>query len=68
VRLANPQAALAYDLLGPDGCQLALAPPPTMGSAAQAREMVELYWRALARDVPFDEYGSHPALEVANLP
>lgn len=65
VRLANPQAALAFDLLGPDGCQLELAPPPRMGSAEQGAELVELYWRALARDVPFAEYSGHPVIREA---
>lgn len=65
VRLANPQAALAFDLLGPDGCQLALAPAPRMGSAEQAAELVELYWRSLARDVPFAEYSEHPVTRGA---
>lgn len=72
VRLANPQAALAFDLLGPDGCQLELAPAPRMGSAEQAAELIELYWRSLARDIPFAEYSEHrvtreAAAEIAAL-
>src|SRR5262245_6674505 len=58
VKLANPQAALAFDLVGPDGCQLALGSPPGFAGAEQAAEMVELYWHALARGVPFAAYGS----------
>lgn len=65
VKLANPQAALAFDLAGPDGCQVDLAPPPAFASAEQAAEMVELYWRALARDVPFGDYGSDPLVARA---
>src|SRR6185436_15971828 len=64
-KLANPQAALAFDLVGPDGCQLALAPAPGFADAEQAAEMVELYWHALARDIPFAEYGSHPLIQQA---
>jgi hypothetical protein len=60
VKLANPQAAFAFELIGPDGCQVELAPAPAFDSAEQAGEMVELYWQALARDVPFEEYGSSP--------
>lgn len=63
--LANPQAALAFDLVGPDGCQLGIRPPPRLASEAQASEMIELYWRALLRDVPFADYGSHPLVEAA---
>ena len=65
VKLANPQAALAFELIGPDGCQLDLVPPPGFASSGQAAEMVELYWHALARDIPFAEYGSHPLIRRA---
>lgn len=60
VKLANPQAALAFDLMGPDSSQLHCPPAPGFDSAEQAGELIELYWQALARDVPFAEYGSHP--------
>jgi hypothetical protein len=65
VKLANPQSALAFGLIGPDSSQLQC--PATLGfaSAEQAAELVELYWQALARDVPFSEYGSHPVIERA---
>jgi hypothetical protein len=65
VNLANPQAAFAYELIGPDGCQLELAPAPAFDGAEQAGELVELYWQALARDVPFQEYGSSPLIRAA---
>jgi hypothetical protein len=65
VKLANPQAALAFELIGPDGCQVELAAAPAFDGAEQAGEMVELYWHALARDVPFAEYGSHPLIRRA---
>lgn len=65
VKLANPQAAFAYELIGPDGCQVELAPAPAFDSAAQAGEMAELYWHALVRDVPFAEYGSNPLIRQA---
>lgn len=64
-KLANPQAALGYELIGPDPAQLALPPAPRFASAAQAAEMVELYWRALLRDVPFERYGDHPGVRSA---
>jgi membrane-associated phospholipid phosphatase len=60
VKLANPQSALAFNLIGPDPARPALPPAPSFGGAEQAAEMVELYWQALARDVPFSEYESHP--------
>src|SRR5688572_1903790 len=51
--LVNPQAAYAYSLEGADSCAFACPPAPTFSSAHAAAEMVELYWQALARDVPF---------------
>ena len=60
VKLANPQGGLALNLIGPDPAQVELAPPPRFGSPEQAAELVELYWQALLRDVPFADYDSHP--------
>lgn len=56
-RLANPQAAWAFDLIGPDASQAVAPPAPRLDSAEQAAELVELYWQALAREVPFSRYG-----------
>jgi len=39
--------------------------PPAFKSAEIAGEMVELYWQALTRDVPFAEYGSHALTNAA---
>ncbi|MCP4967121.1 MAG: vanadium-dependent haloperoxidase, partial [bacterium] len=64
-KLSNPQAAYAFDLVGCDASQLALATPPGFDSAEQAAEMVELYWQALLRDVPFVEYETHPLAQAA---
>lgn len=65
MKLANPEAAFAYDLIGPDSHQLSTALPPACDSAEQAAEAVELYWKALARDVPFDEYEMSPIIAAA---
>jgi hypothetical protein len=61
-RLANPEAAFAFDLVGPDSHQVPLVPPPSFNSAATAAEFVELAWQALCRDVPFDEYEASPLI------
>ncbi|MEW5847272.1 MAG: vanadium-dependent haloperoxidase [Myxococcota bacterium] len=52
-KLCNPQAAYAYALEGPDSHHLGMTVPPTFSSAETAAEMVELYWQALCRDVPY---------------
>lgn len=64
-KLVNPQAGLAFDLEGADSHHLAIPPAPAFSSAEQAGEMVELYWMALARDVPFTEYDTNPVTHAA---
>ena len=58
-KLVNPQSALAFDLEGADSHALAIPPAPALASKEAAGEMVENYWMALARDVPFAEYGTN---------
>lgn len=60
VKLANPQAAYAFDLAGPDSHHLSICVPPAFSSAWIAGEMAEVYWRSLARDVPFSDYDTNP--------
>ncbi len=64
-KLANPQAAFAFDLIGPDSQKVPLPAPPAFASAEQAGEMVEDYWHALSRDIPFEEYDSSSTIEKA---
>jgi len=59
-KLTDPQAAYAFELAGPDSHHLSIIPPPTLSSAQEASEMAEDYWMALARDVPFTDYGTNP--------
>jgi hypothetical protein len=54
--LANPQAALDFATCGADPHQQATPPAPAFASEEMAGEVAELYWKALARDVPFREY------------
>jgi hypothetical protein len=65
VKILNPQGGLAYDTEGTDSGQLSSVPPPTLASATRADEAVELYWMALCRDVPFDQYGLEPLTSAA---
>lgn len=65
LKLANPQAAHAIDLVGPDSEQLSIPAPPAFASAWQAAELVEMYWLAALRDVPFAAYDSHPLVARA---
>lgn len=65
LKLSDPQAAFSVDLTGPDATQLPIPAPPALASAELASEMVELYWQALLRDVPFAQFDSHPLVRQA---
>ncbi len=64
-RFVNPQAGLAFELEGTDSHALALPPAPAFSSAEGAGEIVENYWMALTRDVPFAEYDTSPLTQLA---
>ncbi len=65
VKLSGPQGGLAFDLEGTDSGQLSIPPSPTLAGAERAGEMVEDYWMALARDIPFSQYGNEPITAAA---
>jgi hypothetical protein len=65
VKLNNPQACYAFDLVGTDSHATHLDPPPAFASARMAVEMAELYWQALLADVPFRRYESDPLAVAA---
>ena len=69
VRQTSPLGALTFRLEGHDSAQFELEAAPTFASAWAAAEEVELYWRALTRDVPFTEFETSPlvAQAVADL-
>ncbi len=64
-KLVNPQAAFAFQLEGGDSHKFSIPPAPTFGSAWEAAEMAEVYWQALTRDVPFNEYESDSVIAAA---
>ncbi|MBI1744587.1 vanadium-dependent haloperoxidase [Candidatus Acetothermia bacterium] len=64
-KLVNPQAALAFELEGPDSHHMAMIPPPAFSSAEQAGEIAENYWMALARDVHFSDCATNHITQLA---
>jgi hypothetical protein len=64
-KFSSPQAAYCYSTEGADAAALAAPPAPAFSSAQAAGEMVEDYWLALTRDVPFSQYGSDPTIVQA---
>lgn len=65
VKLTNPQAGLAFDIVGPDAQELTMPPAPRFDSEVAAHEAGELYWMALARDVHFASYGTDSIISAA---
>ncbi|MBV8091852.1 MAG: vanadium-dependent haloperoxidase [Acetobacteraceae bacterium] len=67
-KLNGPRAALAWQQSGKDsqGYGAPLVPPaPALDSMAYAIELVELYWAALLRDVPFESYPTNALAQAA---
>lgn len=66
VKLANPQAAFAFEMHGMDTHNFTMPAAPAFASEEAATEMVELYWQALTRDVLFTHYVEDPLVAMAN--
>ena len=66
MKLVNPCAGADFSLQGADSHHLSIPPAPLVDSAWAAGEMVELYWMALARDVAFTDYETHPVTQAAS--
>ncbi len=64
-KLINPRASFAFQLEGADPCQFSIPAAPSFNSAECAGEMVELYWQALTRDIPFAAYDSDSVIAQA---
>lgn len=63
--LTNPQGGLAHDQLTHHPASYSMPPAPTVLSRTTAAEMTELYWMALLRDLPFDQFGTSSDLLTA---
>lgn len=65
LKLLNPLAGLAFEFIGADSHQFSFPPATRFDSAEQAAEMVENYWMALLRDVPFSQYENNALAQRA---
>lgn len=63
--LTNPMAGTALDRLISPPSRYEMPAAPTVLSDTTAAEMVELYWMALLRDLPFNEFESNPDVLAA---
>lgn len=63
--LANPLNAYSFQLIGNDSNGARMASAPAFGSRNTAVDMVERYWMAICRDVPFAQYDASPLVRDA---
>lgn len=61
----SPGAGSTFDLEGPDAQAVTSPPAPSLDSQELIAEMGELYWMALARDVPFASWSTDPTIARA---
>lgn len=64
-QLTNPRAGLARDRLTDDPHSYTMPPAPAVQSDTTAAEMVELYWMARLRDIPFDGFALDADVQAA---
>jgi membrane-associated phospholipid phosphatase len=64
-QLVDPQAGIAFDLETYDPSQNSIPPFDTLASPGLAAQMIETYWQALTRDVPFSEYTTDGTIAAA---
>jgi len=63
--LVQPETAWSDVTEGGSPAQLRIATPPAFDDPETGAEMVELYWRALTRDVHFRDYDSDEDVQAA---
>jgi hypothetical protein len=63
--LVQPETAYSYLAEGASTAGLRIAVPPAFDSREAGAEMVELYWRALTRDVNFRDYEENELVAAA---
>jgi len=64
-KLANPQAAYAFEMTGEDAHGTRIKRAPKLSSPEQASEMAEVYWHSLTREIPFIEFEDSPLIQRA---
>jgi len=63
--MVNPLSGWSTDLQISDPCCYQMPEPPSVTSAEEAAELIELYWMALLRDVPFVDWKNHSGIRSA---
>jgi hypothetical protein len=65
VPLIGPQDGLNIALDVADVATFTIPPAPALASSLRAAEMIESYWLALCRDIPFCQFGQEPLTQAA---
>ena len=63
--LVNPLNTYSFQLIGNDSNGARMAAAPKFASRNTAVDMVERYWMALCRDIPFDDYETNDLIATA---
>lgn len=61
----NPLSGLCAGVYGLDPYDISIPPAPSLSSEVAAKEMVELYWMAVVRDVHFTDWGENRDIATA---
>ena len=64
-RLVNSRAGFNFSLIGQDSQGLVVPAAPGFSSAETGADMVEAYWAAMTRDVPFANYSTDATIAQA---
>jgi hypothetical protein len=65
IQLVNPVAGRSASTLGPDPRAAGFPTPPDVASNATAVEMLELFWHAHLRDLPFNKWHGNEEVSEA---
>ncbi|CAM9706578.1 unnamed protein product, partial [Laminaria digitata] len=64
-KLANPLGGTAHQVDGADSDNVFITTPDSLLSERLAAQQAEVYWMALARDVPFSQFASNNLIRLA---
>eukprot|EP00752_Nemacystus_decipiens_P009700 g8663.t1 len=72
-KMINPLGGTAHQIDGADSDNVFITTPDGVLSERLAAQMTEVYWMALARDIPFNDFATDPLIHAAaenleNLP
>eukprot|EP00904_Undaria_pinnatifida_P002851 jgi/Undpi1/12567/HiC_scaffold_6.g02236.m1 len=64
-KLTNPLGGVVHQVDGADSDNVFIAPPDSLLSERLAAQQIEVYWMALARDIPFSQFDSNSVIRLA---